>query len=170
MKKVGFTIIAMLFSVLIMKAQEVEVKKNSKEEKLYFKVKEGAKPAIYVDGKKFNFPIELIDQTRIQSMSVLTNENAVKLYNEPNGVILITTKTIANINASEFRVEADKSLFLKNEPIVILDGKVTTQEILKKLNPDNIESVDVVKGEKALKEYNAPNGVIIIVTKKKEKE
>ncbi|WP_302850535.1 hypothetical protein [Polaribacter litorisediminis] len=38
------------------------------------------------------------------------------------------------------------------------------------LLPENIESVDVVKGEKALKEYNAPNGVIIIIKKKKNKK
>jgi len=38
--------------------------------------------------------------------------------------------------------------------------------VLGNLLPENIESLDVVKGEKALKEYNAPNGVIIIKRRK----
>ena len=32
--------------------------------------------------------------------------------------------------------------------------------------PENIEKMEVVKGEKAVTKYNAPNGVIIITTKK----
>jgi hypothetical protein len=92
MKKLSFSIIVLLLFVVTMQAQKVEIKKTTKEEKLYVKVKEGEKPAIYVDGKKFYFPIELIDQTKIQSMFVLNHENAVKIYNEPNGVISFRIK------------------------------------------------------------------------------
>jgi hypothetical protein len=170
MKKSAFSIIVLLSFVVTMQAQKVEIKKTTKEEKLYVKVKEGEKPVIYVDGKKFDFPIELIDQTKIQSMSVLNHENAAKMYNEPNGVILIKTKITEEIIAPELHIVANKNLVSKNKPMIIIDGEITTQEVLGNLLPENIESVDVVKGEKALKEYNAPNGVIIITKKKKNKK
>jgi hypothetical protein len=72
--------------------------------------------------------------------------------------------------ASELNVVANKNLVSKNKPMIIIDGEITTQEVLGNLLPENIESVDVVRGEKALKEYNAPNGVIIITKKKKNKK
>ena len=66
-----------------------------------------------------------------------------------------------------FKSKVDLSNDSKNKPVVILDGKIVSQEVMDKLSPDSIKSINVVKGEKALKEYNAPNGVIIITSKKK---
>ena len=54
-------------------------------------------------------------------------------------------------------------------PMVIIDGEKSNQEKLTKLSPDDIESLEVVKDEQALKKYNAPNGIIIVTTKN-EKE
>ena len=43
-------------------------------------------------GKKFDFSIDLIDQSKIESINILKSEEAKALYNTSNGVILITTK------------------------------------------------------------------------------
>ena len=55
------------------------------------------------------------------------------------------------------------------EILYIVDGKETTYEEVGKIDPDNIESINVLKGESAEKLYGAKgkNGVIIIKTKTK---
>ncbi len=55
------------------------------------------------------------------------------------------------------------------EILYIVDGKETKYEEVGKIDPDNIESINVIKGESAEKLYGAKgkNGVIIIKTKSK---
>jgi hypothetical protein len=175
MKKLTFSIILLLFTIISIQAQKFEVKTKDNEQKIYIKAKDSIKLTIYVDGKIFDFPIDLIDQNRIESVSVLKGHESSKKYNEPNGVILIKTKISEEIVVSGFKSKPDKEIIVTgyksmsntdNKPLIIIDGKTVTQEVLEKLNPNDFESMSVVKGEKALKEYNAPNGVIIITTKK----
>lgn len=161
MKKTILVTLIMLLSISVTQAQKTEVKKGKKD-KLYVKVKDGKSPVIYVDGKKFNFPMELIDQSKIKSVHVLKNEEAIKKYNAPNGVILIETKASKNKNISEIKIKGDTNL----KPKIIIDGKVSDKKTLDKLKPNQIEKMEIVKGEKAIKKYNAPNGVILITTKK----
>lgn len=163
MKKLILTAFVLLVSMSLVQAQEITLEKkyNVKKEKLNVKVKEGAEPDIYVDGKKFDFSMDLIDTDMIASASIMTGEMAIEKYNAPNGVILITTKK---------KDDSEKSSFNSKNPKVIIDGKITNKEMLDKLSPDDIEKIEVLKGEKAIKKYNAPNGAIIITTKKKKKE
>ena len=164
MKNLLLTTFLMLLSISLTQAQQnIEKKdKNQKQERLIVKVKEKGKPDVYVNGKKFDFPIEIIDQSKIESVSVLKNELATKEYNAPNGVILIKTKkekesAIFNFNTSG----------IKKNPMIIIDGKVTDKKILEILSPGNIESISIIKDKQAMKKYNATNGVIIVTTKKK---
>lgn len=55
-----------------------------------------------------------------------------------------------------------------NKPMVVIDGKTSTQEDLGKLSPSEISNITVLKNEAAVKEYGAEaaNGVIVVVTKK----
>jgi hypothetical protein len=165
MKKLLFPIIIMFFSISQVQAQKIEVKKDLKE-KLYVKLKDGVKPIIYVNGKVFDFPMELIDQSKITAVNVVKNEDALKKYNAPNGVVFIQTKEFDSTDISEIKITDDKKIGGKKGPKVIIDGKVSDQKALKKLIPEDIEKMEVVKGEEAIKKYNAPNGVIIITTKK----
>ena len=167
MKKLLFTTIVLLFSISLINAQKTGSKKKDKEvkEKLYVKLKDGAKPDIYVDGKKFDFPMELIDQNKIKAVFVIKGEKAKKEYNALNGVILITTKTSKESDVSEIRITGYAKD--KKTPMVIINGKVSNKKILDELKPDEIEKMEVIKGKKAKEKYNAPNGVIIITTKKK---
>ncbi len=54
------------------------------------------------------------------------------------------------------------------EPLYILDGELTNAEILKNITPEEIERIDVLKGEPALALYGSPAeaGVVLITTKK----
>ena len=167
MKKLLFTIIVLFFSISLINAQKTGSKKKDKEikEKLYVKLKDGAKPDIYVDGKKFDFPIELIDQNKIESIFVFKGEQAIKKYDAPNGAIIIKTKTSVESDVSEIRVTGYAKD--KKTPMVIINGKVSNKKTLDKLNPNDIEKMEVFKGEQAIKKYNSPNGVIIITTNKK---
>ena len=55
----------------------------------------------------------------------------------------------------------------EGEPLYIIDGKESTAKEMKKLNPNNIASINVVKGKKSKKKYGkkGKNGVLEIATK-----
>ncbi|UOE51952.1 hypothetical protein MTO98_12765 [Mucilaginibacter sp. SMC90] len=55
------------------------------------------------------------------------------------------------------------------DPFVVIDGKNSTIDALKKLDPDKIESISILKGDDATKKYGdkAKDGVLIIGTRKK---
>ncbi|QXP64434.1 hypothetical protein [Polaribacter sp. HaHaR_3_91] len=164
MKKVLFIAIIMLLSSTIITAQE---EKKEGKENIYVKLKEGAKPTIYIDGKVFDFPMDLIDQNKIASVFVVKGEQALKKYNSPNGVILIKTKELEATGISNLKIEKKNNTVTdKNAPMVIVDGKVTDRKTLDTISPNTIKKMEVLKGEKAIEKYNSPNGVIIITTKK----
>lgn len=168
MKNLILSILIVCFAITS-QAQEIKIEKqnNEKKESLLIKVKEGQNPDVYIDGKKYDAEIlELLDQNKIESVKVIKDEQAKKEYNAPNGVVLIETK---RNDESKILITGQKSI--KNgDPKIFIDGEVSDQKILEKISPDDIYSIDVVKGEKAMKDYNAPNGVILITTKKKQKE
>jgi hypothetical protein len=153
-------ILVALLSLGNIQAQVKNTEKTSESKNLKFKLKDNANPDIYVDGKKFDFPLSLIDQDKIESGAILSEEEALKKYNAPNGVILITTKKSMSSQNSE-------SLPENGDPLMLIDGKVSSKADVQKLSPENIVSVNVIKGEEGLKKYNAPNGVVLIITKKK---
>ncbi|MFS4468747.1 hypothetical protein [Maribacter sp. 2210JD10-5] len=55
---------------------------------------------------------------------------------------------------------------MKKAPKIIIDGKESSKMEFEKLSPDDIEKVEIFKGEKAVEKYKSPNGVIVIKTKK----
>jgi Ca-activated chloride channel family protein len=59
---------------------------------------------------------------------------------------------------------------LSNEPLTILDGVLIDSKKFSKVNPNDIESIKVLKGIDATSIYGsrAVNGVIIITSKRKE--
>ncbi|WP_439133010.1 hypothetical protein [Polaribacter sp.] len=162
MKKILFTIVIILCSFSVVQAQD----EKSENENLLVQLQDGAKPKIIVDGKVFDFPIELIDQSKIASMFVVKGKEAIKKYDAPNGVILIVTKEADRFKFPKIQLKEDKKLGAKNGPKIIVDGKEVDKKILDKISPNTIEKMEIVKGKKAKDTYNAPNGVIIITTKK----
>ena len=56
----------------------------------------------------------------------------------------------------------------KEKPLIVIDGVITSDLDLNKINPNNIASMNVLKGDKAKEKYaeKGANGVIEITTKK----
>jgi hypothetical protein len=67
--------------------------------------------------------------------------------------------------------ESQKKL-KQDKPLYIVDGKEATEDILKKLKPDDIESITVLKDKNAIKKYGdkGKNGVIEVSLKNKPTE
>jgi len=125
-----------------------------------------AKPDIYIDGKKYDYEIlDLLDQTKIESVKIIKNGEAAEEFDSPNGVILITSKRAIKIN-DKIDEDLESNAQIDSHPLVLIDGEVVEKDGLKKLSPDNIESMQVIKGAEAIEKYAAPNGVIIVKTKK----
>ena len=65
-------------------------------------------------------------------------------------------------------LRGSRSLLGNNEALIVIDGVITTNEVLGALNPDDIASTSVLKGANAAALYGsqASNGALIITTKK----
>ncbi len=73
------------------------------------------------------------------------------------------------VNASpRVTLRGSRSLTGNNEALIVIDGVITTNDILGALNPDDVASIDVLKGANAAALYGsqASNGALIITTKK----
>lgn len=79
------------------------------------------------------------------------------------------TNTSNDINSDTYvNIRGLSSLAGNNSPLVVIDGVPTgDQRVMKDINPDNIESVTVLKGPSAAALYGsrAGNGVILITSK-----
>ena len=131
------------------------------QDKLNVELKDAPKPDVYIDGKKYDPDIfDLLDQSKIESVNVIKDEKALKEYNAPNGVIIIKTK-----KATQQMVAVNKKEITNTDPVVIIDGEISDRETLSKLSADDIETIDVFKGQMAIDKYNAPNGAVVVKTK-----
>jgi TonB-dependent SusC/RagA subfamily outer membrane receptor len=77
----------------------------------------------------------------------------------------------ATIDSTEKRIVIRggvSSIFINKDPLYVIDGVIVKMDIVGKLNPNNIESVNVLKGAEATAIYGSEgvNGVIIITSKK----
>lgn len=126
-----------------------------------------SKAIIYLDGKRYYGDINSIPPDGIQSINVIKGEDAVAKYGEDhrNGVIEIASKEAsASVNGVlSIRLTNDKG-----NPLYLIDGKEISNDELKSINPDQIESVSVLKDDSAVKLYGdkGKDGVVIIELKK----
>ena len=156
----------------------------------------GNQPLIVIDGvvdKSQN--INNIPPETIESISVLKNESATKIYGEKgkDGVILITTKkevaattggktsepivigyrndpkiNLSNTFNSKIEFRDTKTFGAANNPLIVIDGIVSPDTKMDDIDPQTIHSVNVLKGESATAKYGekGKNGVIEIAIKK----
>ena len=167
MKNLMITTCVLLLSISLCTAQEKK-DPTEKKEKIHLSIKDGASPDVYVDGKKFDFSIDLLNKDKIATFKIIKGEEALKKYNAKNGVILIkTTEDLVELDKTKVKVRAGDP---SKKTIIIINGKPAKKADLEKINPKRIENIHVVKGEKAEVEYNAPNGAVIVTTKKGNKK
>lgn len=92
-----------------------------------------------------------------------------------NPIIFIAKKVADRkaVSAKPVRMEVDGVTFVaprieKNKPLVVVDGVIMKDLDLNIINPNTIEAINVLKGDKAFAKYaeKGANGVIEIITKK----
>lgn len=153
-------------------------------------------PLYLVDGKEMSkTEFDKIDHNAIASMSVWKGPKAIEKYGDKgkDGVIEITLKknysNIPKTNYGDSPKIGSSSLIihdsidgsplaigkapgvklnLGNEnPLIIVDGKETSKSNFETLKPEDIESINVWKGQKAINKYGdkAKDGAIEVQTK-----
>jgi TonB-dependent SusC/RagA subfamily outer membrane receptor len=123
----------------------------------------------------------------------MTNAEDLKMMQDPNyqkrfanslltGVVNYLAAKEQQVTVAEFKAIKDTTVPKKTEglnipksasgenPLVVVDGKIQTAEDWKNISPNNIATVDVLKGESAKALYGeaGKNGVIVIKTKTTE--
>lgn len=112
------------------------------------------------------------EKDMLQVMKIIDSEEEEVDIRESTNVMLIKD---SDDDEDIEVIGGDSSfLFIDNdsggEPLYYIDGKKASARDVKELSPANIESITVLKGKEALKEYGkkAKDGVVKIFTKKDE--
>jgi beta-lactamase regulating signal transducer with metallopeptidase domain len=119
------------------------------------------KPLYVIDGKiiENDTDFDNLKPENIVTMNVLKGEAATKLYGykAKDGVVVIETKKAQGF--MDYKLKAD--YLDENITYYLVDEKITAEQ-MKKINPDDIATVDVRKDEKG------KNSTVIITLKKKK--
>ena len=131
---------------------------------LNLKIQDSLPPLFVINGKKqaADFDINSVSTETIESISVLKGESGIEQFGEAgkNGVIMIQLKPNSSFNAIPSK-----------KPLIFVDDKQMPADFdYNTIDPNTIESVDVLKDKSATKKYgkDAKDGVIKIYTKKQE--
>jgi TonB-dependent SusC/RagA subfamily outer membrane receptor len=140
-------------------------------------------PLYVVNGKEIiPSSVNDLNPNDIESINVLKDGSAIKKYGGKgiNGVVEINLKKEAiERESKKIQQKTNPPVFtkgdstaLKNTPLYVLNGKEIISSSLNNLNPDDIESVNVLKDESAIKKYGSKgsNGVVEINLKKEAVE
>jgi N-acetylmuramoyl-L-alanine amidase len=111
---------------------------------------------------------EELNPKSIESISILKGDKTAKKYGDKgkNGVIEINTKNKAG-NVTFIPTDAKTINGFPSDVLVFINGKESTKEAFKNINPNTIESITVLKGAEAVKKYGnkGRDGSIEIVLK-----
>jgi TonB-dependent SusC/RagA subfamily outer membrane receptor len=128
------------------------------------------KPLFVLDGQvqDANFGIENFDKQKIKQLNVLKGDSALKFYGKLgiNGVIEITT-TQRTLSPEVITIPKSE------KPLYVVDGVIAQNvEDAEKINPEHIQTINVLKGESATALYGekGKNGVVLITTKMQDKK
>ncbi|HSN59771.1 MAG TPA: N-acetylmuramoyl-L-alanine amidase, partial [Ferruginibacter sp.] len=164
-------------SVLTTKADTLELPKNNLGTYNGKKIK---RINIIEKGSMIELILSNGESVKITSAEATKRAIALPTTTAPNAALQEFRKTDASQHAvinidgsipSERQTIVSPNLIAANpQPLVILDGKEIPYAEMNNINPGNIEAVNVLKGEGAIKKYGAEksiNGVIEITSKEK---
>jgi len=125
-----------------------------------------------IDGKKaIAGEVKDINPNTIQSVFIYKGETAIKIYGPggKDGVVEITLKK------KDGTVQPPAKIIIGHDgkqaaanPFILVDGQPITNDQMKLIQPNDIESINVLKGRQAIDKYGdkAANGAIEITMKK----
>ena len=123
---------------------------------------------------KVDYELAMLDQgifstpSDIKSMNVDTNKMEIRgTYNEKDVTVTVNGPNENTTLKGNIALKPSSS-GPKDNPLIVIDGVISSDINLKDINPNNILSINVLKGEKATAKYaeKGANGVIEITTKK----
>lgn len=131
-----------------------------------------------VERKTFGNVVATVRVDSVSEIAPVTNVNEL-LQARTSGVQIIQGGGQTGLSSS-IRIRGTSSLSLTNEPLIVVDGirydnapipgNFSTQRVnrMSAINPEEIESIDVIKGPSAAALYGtaAANGVIVIKTRR----
>lgn len=131
-----------------------------------------------VERKSFGNVVATVKVDSVAQLAPVTNVNEL-LQARTSGVQVIQGGGQTGVSSS-IRIRGTSSLSLTNEPLIVVDGvrydnspvpgNFSTQRLnrMSAINPEEIESLDVIKGPSAAALYGtaAANGVIVIKTRR----
>ncbi len=128
-------------------------------------------PLYVIDGKITNAgELSNLAPNQIQHIEILKDNTATLLYGEQgkNGVVLVKTKKMDKV-LSDNAVITFKSKKI-GSPLYVVDNIEMSADKVTLINPNNIEAVDILKGNSAEATYGdrGKDGVIKIKTKAKK--
>ena len=123
---------------------------------------------------KVDYELAMLDQgifltpSDIKSINVDTNSMIIRGTRNGKDVTVTVDGPNENTTLKGNIIELKGLYGQKNNPLIVIDGVITSEMNLKNMNPNNIQSINVLKGEKATAKYaeKGANGVIEITTKK----
>jgi TonB-linked SusC/RagA family outer membrane protein len=120
-------------------------------------IEKSAKSVGYAVGKVKND--ELVQAKAINLATALSGKVAGLQINTINNGITPTTR---------ITLRGNRSLTGNNQALIVIDGTQSTVDVMNFLNPNDIESITVLKGANAAALYgaDASNGALVITTKK----
>ena len=134
-------------------------------------------PIYIVNGKIVDkSTLEDVDSEDIKSVNILKGKVAKETYGEKgkNGVVILTKKDSKSLfDDTEEQIEIQSNIFIESDsneqPLIILNNKEISKTEMNAISPNDIESVEVLKNENAIKSYGnkGKDGVIVINTKNK---
>lgn len=147
------------------------------------------KPYIEIDGVPWDKPVGEIDSEIIGTLNIYKGNAALDKYGEKakyNAIIISTKEGDSNIKFEKEKTEENtiasepmtvpgkiKLTPSGKEPLFVVDGEEMIASFEKEeLKPEDIKTINVLKGEKALAKYGdkGADGVIEIITKKGAKK
>lgn len=124
------------------------------------------KPTYVVDGKVYMGNINTLNPNDIKSITVLRNPDASTRYGKfnPNGVIVVET-TAAKTYLPMQRKNTASQAALPDSVTYLVDGVVADKK-LEGIDPQDIESIRVVRNNTTTPVIGVANGSVIMVTTK----
>lgn len=105
---------------------------------------------------------------KTKEITQAANPNVVQsLAGKVSGLQINTTNNSVNAT-NRIVIRNNKSITGNNQALVVIDGAISTADVLQSLAPNVIESVNVMKGAQGAALYGSDgvNGVIVVTTKK----
>jgi len=144
-------------------------------------------PLFVLDGEVIDKKeLDAVDQDRIESVTIVRDKEVMVKYGEraKNGVVFITTKTGSSTGKLQGKVTG---LFVRQDSVgkakaavikypadvlYVVDGTRIGSQDIKDIDPNNIESIHVLKDAAAKVKYGeeGKNGVMEVTTKKWARE